>query len=273
MPVHLRLVHAEPGSRVVEASAVRQGEVLAMALGEGSTAEEAEHRARERLQQRLAEGSPVPAIPGKKHAAPLAATPPSGHGAPAGVTAQAPGPGLMAAEPALPRSPSAPAPSPAPENTAAAPANTAPAAPEEPPADPEDWSAELARIDLALRRIGWQREEEGQYLERAFGHPSRSRLTTYGDLQAYLQQVERLEPGCDPHSAPVPLRRSELLAQSDALLHQLGWDAHQGRKFLERHLGRASRQQLGETQLLQFNMLLEEAVLAADPAARPARVD
>jgi hypothetical protein len=260
MPVHLRLVHAEPGSRVVEASAVRQGEVLAMALGEGSTAEEAEQRARERLQQRLAEGSPVPAIPENQPAAPAPAMAPSGHGhgAPAGTTAPA-------------ASPSAPAP--APEHTAAAPENTAPAAPEEPPPDPEDWSAELARIDLALRRIGWQREQEGQYLERAFGHPSRSRLTTYGDLQAYLQQVERLEPGCDPHSAPVPLRRSELLAQSDALLGQLGWDAHQGRQFLERHLGRASRQQLGEAQLLQFNMLLEEAVMAAQPAGRPARAD
>ena len=144
---------------------------------------------------------------------------------------------------------------------------------EGPPPDPEDWSAELARIDLALKRIGWQREQEGQYLERAFGHPSRSRLTTYNDLLAYLRLLEQLEPGCDPHTAPVPLRRSELLSQSDDLLSQLGWDAPQGRQFLERHLGRASRQQLSESQLLQFNMLLEEALMAAGQSAPEATLD
>jgi hypothetical protein len=144
---------------------------------------------------------------------------------------------------------------------------------EEPPPDPEDWSAELARIDLALKRIGWQREQEGQYLERAFGHPSRSRLTTYNDLLAYLRLLEQLEPGCDPHTSPVPLRRSELLSQSDDLLSQLGWDALKGRQFLEHQLGRASRQQLSESQLLQFNMLLEEALMAAGPAAPEATVD
>ena len=144
---------------------------------------------------------------------------------------------------------------------------------EEPPPDPEDWSAELARIDLALKRIGWQREQEGHYLERAFGHPSRSRLTTYNDLLAYLRLLEQLETGCDPHTAPVPLRRSELLSQSDALLNQLGWNALQGRQFLEQHLGRASRQQLSDSQLLQFNMLLEEALLTAGPTAQVATVD
>jgi hypothetical protein len=144
---------------------------------------------------------------------------------------------------------------------------------EEPAADPEDWSAELARIDLALKRIGWQRDQEGLYLERAFGHPSRSRLTTYNDLLAYLRLVEQLEPGADPMAVPVPLRRADLLEQSDALLGQLGWDALRGRQFLEQHLGRGSRQQLNDAELLQFNMLLEEALLAAGPTAQPAAVD
>lgn len=253
MPVHLRLVHAEPGSRVVEASAVRQGEVLAMALGEGSTAEEAEGRARQRLQLLLAEGSPAQARP------------PSRGSAVAEVAAQAPVvESRVGGAPALPGLEA---------GDAAGPVGAAPTTLEEPPADPEDWSAELARIDLALKRIGWQREQEELYLERAFGHPSRSRLTSYGDLLAYLQQIEHLEPDSDPHSVPVPLRRSDLLSQSDALLRQLGWDALQGRQFLERHLGRASRQQLNEAQLLQFNMLLEEAVLADGSAGSPASVD
>ncbi len=133
---------------------------------------------------------------------------------------------------------------------------------EEPPADPEDWSQELTAVDLQLRRLGWNREAEGVYLQRAFGHPSRSRLTRYNDLRAYLMALETLERGSDPAVASVPLRRSELLAQGDALLAQLGWSAEQGRAFLERELNRVSRQQLNDMQLLQFNMLLEGELLA-----------
>ena len=129
--------------------------------------------------------------------------------------------------------------------------------PQEPAPDPEDWSSELAQIDLELRRLGWQREQESTYLERAFGHPSRSRLTTYGDLVAYLQGLQALEAGCNPAEAAVPLRRRDLLSQCDALLAQLQWDASQGRQFLERQFQVNSRQQLSDTQLLQFNMLLE----------------
>jgi len=41
------------------------------------------------------------------------------------------------------------------------------------------------------------------------------------------------------------------------LLGQLQWDASRGRTFLEQHFSLSSRQQLNDTQLLQFNMLLE----------------
>jgi hypothetical protein len=141
-----------------------------------------------------------------------------------------------------------------------------PPAAAEPPADPEDWSSELARLDLELRRLGWSREQEGEYLQRAFGHPSRSRLTSYADLKAYLTALEGLAPAADPTSAPVPLRRRDLLAQSDQLLGQLGWKGEQARPFLEQQLGATSRQQLNDSQLLHFNMLLESELLEQDPA-------
>lgn len=258
MPVHLRLVHAEPGSRVVEASAMEKGEMLAMALGEGLTAEAAEDQARQRLQLLLAPANATSAIAARDPSIPEPGHPGVSQHQVSGRTV-------------------APARSPAPLAAATDPEATPDPAPasgvEEPAADPEDWSTELARIDLALKRIGWQRDQEGLYLERAFGHPSRSRLTTYNDLLAYLRQVEQLEPGSDPLMAPVPLRRADLLSQSDVLLGQLGWDAPQGRQFLEQNLGRGSRQQLSDAELLQFNMLLEEALLAAGPAAQPVPVD
>ncbi|MEX1317343.1 MAG: hypothetical protein AB1Z22_09490 [Synechococcaceae cyanobacterium] len=233
MQVLARLVHAEPGARVVEVTAQREGLTLGSALGEAASAEEAEERALQRLRRRLG----IDNADGAPQARTLSQRPP----------ARQPTPGPVA-------TPAAPAPA------AEEPAPAEPA-PEEPAPDPEDWSGELAQIDLQLQRIGWGREQEGTYLERAFGHPSRARITTFSDLMAYLQVLQGLAGGSDPAQAPVPLRRPELLSQCDQLLAQLGWNAGQGRRFLERHFGLASRQQLSDSQLLQFNMVLEEALI------------
>jgi hypothetical protein len=132
--------------------------------------------------------------------------------------------------------------------------------------DPEDWSQELAQLDRELQRLGWGREQEGIYLQRAFGHPSRSRLTRWADLTAFLRALEELTPGEDPASAPIPLQRRDLLSQCDTLVERLGWDTITARRFLERHLEVSSRQQLSDAQLLQFNMLLEEAWLESGSA-------
>lgn len=264
MQLQARLVHAEPGSRVVEVVAHHQGELLGSALGEASTAEAAEDRALSRLQQRLgsqptsspearpkpsAKSSPNPAGAARPRPIPQSSAAPVAEPA---TTAAAP----LAPQPVPPGPlPPDPVPMPAAEPIATEPIATEPIA--EPPADPDDWSSELAQLDLELRRIGWQREQEGPYLERTFGHPSRSRLTSYSDLMAYLQALQNLPPGSDPATAPIPLRRRDLLSQCDQLLGQLGWSAVQGRQCLERHFQLSSRQQLSDSQLLQFNMLLE----------------
>jgi hypothetical protein len=145
-----------------------------------------------------------------------------------------------------------------PESSAAPPPE--PAA--EPPADPEDWSSELQHLDRELQRLQWGRAEEEVYLQRAFGHPSRNRLTSYADLLAYLRAIEALGSPADPATAAVPMRRQDLLSQCDALLRQLGWPRERARQFLESQLQVSSRQQLSDQDLLQFNLLLEGELLA-----------
>ncbi|MCP9836714.1 hypothetical protein KBY84_04295 [Cyanobium sp. N.Huapi 1H5] len=274
MHVQVRLLHCDGGRRVVLVSA-RDGErFLGSALGEAGDAEEAEDRARARLLARLQDPGPAAAAPERVSAtftpAPAADTP-----APPPKRSVAASEPLLAAPPqaAPPQAapPTAPPPPPGPPASAEpgyAVATPAPPAPPTPDEDPQDWSAELTHLDLQLRRLGWDRDREAAYLQRCFGHPSRDRITVYADLIAYLQAVETLEPGCDPASAPVPLRRSDLLEQCNLLLQQLGWDGGMGRSFLEQHLGVSSRQQLKDADLLRFNMLLEEETLrAADGGA------
>ena len=270
-----RLLHAEAGSRVVQVSAWRGSQCLGSSLGEATTAEEAEERARQRLLRQLGSAAVQPAAPAQPEPAPEPAAAPPAAATPAPTPASA-----TAEEPA-----SAPgraslirhAPGPATAAPAAAataqPVDAPPpaaAAPQEPQADPEDWSEELAELDVQLQRLGWDRSQEGLYLERCFGHPSRSRITSYADLISYLRGLRALPAGSDPQHAAVPLRRGELLQQSDQLLQALRWDAAQGRGLLEQHFQRSSRQQLNDEQLLHFNMLLEGELIQAgseQPAA------
>jgi hypothetical protein len=251
----VRLVHAEPGQRVVQASAWQGTSCLGSALGEAAGAEEAEERAIARLQQRLAAASPPAANAAVRHPVIRPAATPA---APPVVEAIEPVQ-IAGPEPHEPPQP----------NLFSATEASPPAEPHalggtvEPPADPEDWSDELAELDVQLQRIGWDRSQEGQYLQRAFGHPSRNRLTAYADLVSYLRCLRTLSPGSDPNSAPVPLRRKDLLEQSDQLLRSLQWDASRGRELLEQTFQLSSRQQLSDEQLLQFNMLLEESLMSA----------
>ena len=253
MHVQVRLLHCDGGRCVVLVSA-RDGErFLGSALGEAGDAEAAEDRARARLLAHLQSPGPAAAaapelVPSAPVQDPAVVTP-----RPAKRSAAASELPLSAPPEPVPPAPPALAP----------PGATGPPAPPSPDEDPQDWSAELTHLDLQLRRLGWYREREAAYLQRCFGHPSRDRITAYADLMAYLQAIETLEPGCDPATAMVPLRRADLLEQCNLLLQQLGWDGSMGRSFLEKHLGVSSRQQLKDADLLRFNMLLEEETLGA----------
>ena len=245
MQVRAELCHVDTLRCIVRAAAWNGELCVASCLGEAASAEEAEDRARQRLQERLAGG--------------------------VAITREAPAP--MPPEPRV----SEPSPQPAPlrksvataqpvavEQSSASekqPITPALDPPSETPTDPEDWSEELTAIDLELKRIGWGRDQERIYLERAFGHASRHRLTRYADLVAYLRQLRQLQPQEQPDQAHIPIRRSDLISQGDQMLKKLGWKAEQARAFLQEQLQASSRQQLTDEQLLQFNMLLEEQAL------------
>jgi len=233
----VELLHADGQRVIVRVSRSLKGVTIA-ALGEAAGAEEAEDRARQRLQQRLNAARP-PAIK------PVPAPGPAPEVAAASSVAEAPQESAAPAETLLP---------PLPDLSPGSPGEL----PLEPPPEPDDWSEELTAVDMEMQRLGWDRDQEGLFLERAFGHPSRSRLVTYADLVAHLKALRLLEPAADPATAALPLRRPDLLGHSDSLLEQLHWGPAEGRAFLEEHFSLASRQQLSDDQLWRFNQLLQE---------------
>lgn len=226
----VELLLAEPGRMVVRVNRLVGGRCTS-ALGQADTAEDAEDRARQRLAQRAPTPTPTPT--------PTPAPPPA------------------APRPRAPQSEEAPPPPPVsdPQPEQADPVEPTDLAE---PAEPDDWSDELQAADRELERLAWDRDRSGLYLERAFGHPSRDRLVLYADLVAWLQALRRLEPGADPLTAPLPLRRPQLLEQGEDHLRRLGWGAAEGRQLLEAEFGVGSRQQLNDADLLRFNQLLEQ---------------
>lgn len=258
MQIRAELCHVDTLRCVVRVEGWDGNKSLGSALGEDQTCEAAEDRAIRRLKARIESGQnrqvdqpDRPSPVARKAPVALAEADPTGSDPAVPPTAEET-PATSVANSRPQPSPELPS-SPAPE----------PDLPSEAPTDPEDWSEELTAIDLELRRIGWDRSLERLYLERAFGHGSRHRLTRYADLVAFLRQLRLIEPGEKPETASVPIRRSDLIQQGDQMLRQLQWTKDQARDFLLKHQQANSRQQLSDEQLLEFNILLEDQLNAS----------
>ena len=274
MRTHAKLCHVSSDRYVVLVEAFEGTTSLGSALGEGGTAAEAEDQALNRLRLRLGQGQPQPAPESPAEilvdaaveaSVPLPVTADSAVDAVAKVSRQ-PKPIRREPQPIKAATQASEAPQqltdPGDDVSAAQGGEEPlPQPPSESPTDPEDWSEELTAIDLELQRIGWDRDSEKIYLERAFGHASRHRLTRFSDLVAYLKRLRELSAESDPQLAAIPLRRSDLVMQGDEILQRLQWNQQQARDFLNRHLQANSRQQLTDEQLLNFNIMLEEQLL------------
>ena len=261
MNIRVELCHVDTLRCVVRVEAWKDAHLIGSSLGEAATAEDAEDRAFQRLTERLE----------RKHPSPLVDEPPVRA---ASAPAHAVSSELIRREPPTQNHTSAVTQSnPASKSSTSKPdaesdahqiqraSQSAIEPPSESPTDPDDWSEELTAIDFELKRIGWNRDQERQYLERAFGHGSRHRLTRYADLVAFLRQLRQIKPGESPDQCAVPIHRSDLISQGDQMLLKLGWTGEQARTFLQKTLNSISRQHLSDEQLLQLNMLLEEQIL------------
>ena len=265
MRTHAQLCHVSSDRCVVLVEAYEGTTPLGSALGEGRSAIEAEDQALERLRARLGSSDPAKA---EELTTTTSLTSVEGSIQPGGskqlqpIRRVAPPETTESVDTKQVMKPQQ-QPTPVAAVTEIMERGPDPQPPSESPIDPEDWSEELTAIDLELQRIGWDRDSEKIYLERAFGHASRHRLTRFSDLVAYLKRLRDLPAGSDPQHAEIPLRRSDLVAQGDEILKRLQWNQQQAKDFLNQHLQASSRQQLTDEQLLNFNMMLEEQLISS----------
>ena len=260
MKTKVEICHIDSNRCVVRVSGFDGERDLGSSLGEAADAEEAEDRARQRLEER--EMQAKQSIEPKRQLQPpnkkeLEIKPQQSKPASVSVNKET---GSSDSEPSKPARQAPPLT--VQTNDKLTVTNLEPS---EAPTDPEDWSEELTAIDLQLKRIRWTREHESEYLERAYGHGSRHKLTRYSDLVSYLNKLKSFDDEANAGSAPTPLRRSDLITQGDEMLTTLQWDQEKAKNFLQTKLGATSRQQLSDEQLFEFNMLLEEQLISVMP--------
>ncbi len=126
--------------------------------------------------------------------------------------------------------------------------------------EPEDWSNILSLIDIEIKRIGWNRDQENQFIIRILNSKDRSRITKYKDISRLLDLLTHISPGTKPDLAIVKSKKEILIEHSNEILAQLNWDQDKGRDYLNEKMNVISRFELTEEQLSEFNGLLEEAL-------------
>tara|TARA_Y100001968_G_C19355292_1_gene716858 strand:- start:669 stop:1331 length:663 start_codon:yes stop_codon:yes gene_type:complete len=116
--------------------------------------------------------------------------------------------------------------------------------------EPSDWSDELTSIDSEIERLNWSRDDEKNYLEKTFGYNNRNKITSYKDIQSYLNNLKKIDK--TNSSEVITSNINNLIEQSDIILRDLSWDIKQGREYLQKNFNVSTRTDLNEKQLQSF---------------------
>ena len=116
--------------------------------------------------------------------------------------------------------------------------------------EPNDWSKELTQIDLEIKRLKWNREDEIDFLEKSLGFNNRNKITNYSDILKYLSLLKNTDKPLPPEV--VNQNINNLIKESDNILSDLSWDHIMGRDYLEKQFNVSTRKELTEKQLISF---------------------
>tara|TARA_Y100001968_G_scaffold54900_1_gene46136 strand:- start:333 stop:1010 length:678 start_codon:yes stop_codon:yes gene_type:complete len=122
--------------------------------------------------------------------------------------------------------------------------------------EPNDWSSDLATIDLELKRLGWNRDNEIEFLKQHFGHNNRNKITRHKELLDYLNLLKNID--ITVKTDLIPERQKKLIEESDIILKELSWDHNNGREYLQKEFNVSTRKDLDANQLVTFVSNLKE---------------
>ena len=116
--------------------------------------------------------------------------------------------------------------------------------------EPTDWSRELTAIDLEIKRLNWNRDDEIKFLEKTLGYNNRNKITKYNEIVNYLNILRETENSNKSNSNGSYIET--MIEESDVILRQLSWDNKQGREFLEKEFNVSTRKELSQAELTSF---------------------
>ena len=122
--------------------------------------------------------------------------------------------------------------------------------------DPEEWSKELAEIEIEIKRLEWNRDDECIYLRKHFGFNDRNRITSFTDLIKYLKALKNIPSSSSNNLSGESDEKILLMNKIDSNIKQLGWTTSAAREFLFKNMNVTSRQALSGSQLVEFNRLI-----------------
>lgn len=226
------LLMLEQGKYLVRALVQNEGVTLATGLAAAETVEQAEDRARTRALAALGierESPPTPAAVPETTNSDLFSTP---------ATISPPSEPLKSSEPEL--SDFSHAQSSSVDAAQATPAST------------------------ATQPLWWEEEQPSQKTTQATTEPESSTRSSQQKTAAHTQPLSASSPpesdAAIPHQindSSALLDYSDIIAKTNVELKRLRWTNEQGRKFLEEHYGKRSRQLLDQAELLEFLHYLE----------------
>ena len=123
---------------------------------------------------------------------------------------------------------------------------------------PTNWTEELSQIDNHLTRLGWNKDDEGDYLIKEFNIRSRSRITDYDILKTYLNNLKELKSTDKKLPININIDRDNLIKESDSLITKIGFTEIEAREYLIKKMNTNSRQNLNNQDLKDFNRYLRE---------------
>ena len=85
--------------------------------------------------------------------------------------------------------------------------------------EPTDWSKELTAIDLEIKRLNWNRDDEIKFLEKNLGYNNRNKITKYNEILHYLNILRQTD-----NSGKSKLNSSyieTMMKESDVILREL----------------------------------------------------